>query len=360
MLTNTALVKSGKLLYNYDMKDIWNYLKNAQKPIVLYGTGDGADKIISVCDKKGIKVSGVFASDLFVRKREFCGMPVTSFDGARSAFGDMIVLLGFGTALPEVIENIKRIASLCELYAPEVPVCGSDVFDADYYNKREREFDVIYDRLADSTSKNVFKSIIEYRLSGDINRLFSCETLEDEPFESFFALEKDETFLDLGAYRGDTVLSFCGRAGTYKEIIAVEPDIRSYKKLCDATAHLKNISLINALAGEESGVKSVVMNGSRGAGAGGAKANVDMVSVDSLNISPTFIKIDVEGAEAAVIKGAASTVARCKPKMQIAAYHRIGDLVDIPKAVLSACGDYKLYLRHNPCLPAWDTNYFFI
>ena len=71
------------------MKDIWNYLKNAQKPIVLYGTGDGADKIISVCDKKGIKVSGVFASDLFVRKREFCGMPVTSFDGARSAFGDI-------------------------------------------------------------------------------------------------------------------------------------------------------------------------------------------------------------------------------------------------------------------------------
>ncbi|MBO4433390.1 MAG: FkbM family methyltransferase, partial [Clostridia bacterium] len=80
----------------------------------------------------------------------------------------------------------------------------------------------------------------------------------------------------------------------------------------------------------------------------------------SLNISPTFIKIDIEGGEAAAIEGAKETIKKYKPKMQIAAYHKIGDLADIPKAVLRINSSYKIYLRHNPCLPAWDVNFFFI
>ena len=39
------------------MTDLWQYLKNAEKPIVLYGTGDGADKILNVMAEKGIKAS---------------------------------------------------------------------------------------------------------------------------------------------------------------------------------------------------------------------------------------------------------------------------------------------------------------
>ena len=46
--------------------------------------------------------------------------------------------------------------------------------------------------------------------------------------------------------------------------------------------------------------------------------------------------------------------------MKIAAYHRTDDLVSIPEKVLSLCPDYKVYLRHTPCLPAWDVFYYFI
>ena len=50
--------------------DLWNYLKNqtkAGRPVVLYGTGDGADKIMAVLEERGIPVSGIFASPGFVR-----------------------------------------------------------------------------------------------------------------------------------------------------------------------------------------------------------------------------------------------------------------------------------------------------
>ena len=84
-----------------------------------------------------------------------------------------------------------------------------------------------------------------------------------------------------------------------------------------------------------------------------------MISVDSLNGGFSFIKADVEGSETAMLKGAESTILRCRTKMQIACYHRTGDLTDIPRAVCKIRNDYRIYMRHFPGLPAWDINYSF-
>ena len=53
--------------------DLWEYLADECRPIALYGTGDGADKIISVLERRGLKdlIAAVFASDGFVRDRMF-------------------------------------------------------------------------------------------------------------------------------------------------------------------------------------------------------------------------------------------------------------------------------------------------
>ncbi|MBR4910274.1 MAG: FkbM family methyltransferase, partial [Clostridia bacterium] len=146
------------------MEDLWHYLKTLRKPIVLYGMGNGADMVLSVCEQYGIKISGVFASEGFVRKKTFHGMPVTDYSSAKEQFGDMAVLLCFGTALPEVIKNIKRIGSECELYAPDVPVCGDTLFCREYYERRKPEFDSIREMLADEKSKRVFDGIIAFKL----------------------------------------------------------------------------------------------------------------------------------------------------------------------------------------------------
>ena len=346
-------------MYN-TLMDIWNYLQTLNKPIVLYGMGNGADRVISVCEKYGIKISGVFSSDGFVRTKYFHGMPVTSYEAAKKNFGDMAVLLCFGTSRIDVIDNIKRIAAECELYAPEVPVCGDTVFCTEYYEAHKAEFDCAYRLLADEQSRRVFGNVLKYRQTGDINYLFACETDEDEPYGTFLHLSEDETFLDLGAYRGDTVLAFAGRAKKFRDIIAVEPDKSSYKKLCTATAHIENVRNINAFVGNGKDTVAFSMNGSRGAGTPGNRCDIDVISVDSLSVSPTFIKMDIEGSEAAALAGAAETVRRMRPKMQIAAYHRTEDLFEIPKAVREIRNDYSIYLRRNPCLPAWDLNYYFV
>ena len=342
------------------MTDIWENLKATKKPIVLYGMGNGADKIISVCENNGVKISGVFASDGFVRPKTFHGMTVTDYRTAKSAFGDMVVLLCFGTALGNVIANIKRIAEENELYAPDVPVYGDTLFCKTYYHARKDEFDLAYSLLADEISKKVFENTVKYKLTGKIEYLFDCETDENEAYDSFLKLKDCETYLDMGAYRGDTVLSFCEHVKDWVKIVAVEPDKKSYEKLCAVTSKIKRAIALNACICDKVGKCGFAKGGSRGSHISADSNTTDVISADSLNISPTFIKMDIEGAESAAIEGAKRTISRCKPKMQIAAYHRSGDLVDILKAVFEIRSDYRVYLRHNPCLPAWDINYFFI
>jgi FkbM family methyltransferase len=57
-----------------------------------------------------------------------------------------------------------------------------------------------------------------------------------------------------------------------------------------------------------------------------------------------FIKIDTEGSEREIIKGAKETIKKFKPRMAIAAYHLPDDKKMIPKLVLSIRDDYKFKL----------------
>ena len=340
-------------------KDLWEYLKEAQKPIVLYGMGNGADKIINVLNQKSIRFDGVFASDSFVRDKLFHGYKISSYGELKSRFGQMIVLLCFGSSLQEVIANIKRIAAEQELYAPEVPVIGDGLFTLEYYKSHQSDFDFVYSHLADEFSKKTFNNIIKYKISGKIDYLFDCECDQNEPYSSFLNL-KNETFLDLGAYNGDTALEFLGRDTDYKKIYAVEPDIKTFKKLEKNTENLKDISLINACVSDNCGLLPFGMRSGRNSSLSPDGALQKSITVDSLGENFSYIKMDIEGEEAAAITGAKQTILNNKPKMLISAYHRTEDLIKIPQTVLSIRNDYKIYLRHFKYLPAWDTNFYFI
>jgi len=59
-----------------------------------------------------------------------------------------------------------------------------------------------------------------------------------------------------------------------------------------------------------------------------------------------FVKMDVEGAELKVLKGAEKTIRRFRPKLAIALYHRIDDFITIPRYVKSLALDYEFHLDH--------------
>ena len=88
--------------------DLWRYLQSqAGRPILLWGMGDGADKVLDVCAEYGIAAADVFASDGFVRGQSFRGRRVLSFGEARATYGDcMIVLLAFGSRRPDAVRAV--------------------------------------------------------------------------------------------------------------------------------------------------------------------------------------------------------------------------------------------------------------
>ncbi|MBR4958721.1 MAG: FkbM family methyltransferase, partial [Phascolarctobacterium sp.] len=55
---------------------VWERLQQTDKPIVLYGMGNGADKIVDWCEANAVKIAGSFASDEFVRGQVFRGFKV--------------------------------------------------------------------------------------------------------------------------------------------------------------------------------------------------------------------------------------------------------------------------------------------
>ena len=342
---------------------IWEKLQKTEKPIVLYGMGNGADKILQVCADKNIPVAGVFASDGFCRRHSYRGYPVMSYDGSKDRFGDMIVLVAFGTDRPEVIQNIERIAGEQELYAPDVPLMGAGLFDLQYFHENREKLDQAFAFLEDEQSKKTFLCILNYKISGKISYLKDCETSAALPFLNILALSDNEVYIDGGAYTGDTVLEFAQNVQDYRRIIAVEPDRKNFKKLAANTAALKRTECLQiALHSVRGEIPFAARAGRNSSLDEGGSETVAADSIDNIldGGEATLIKLDVEGQEAEALRGAEKTIAKCKPKILAAAYHRSPDLFEIPLFVKKIRPDYRVYIRHYPGIPAWETYYYFV
>ena len=353
--------------------DLWEYLAKERRPIALYGTGDGADKIIAVLDKYGIKdlIAAVFASDGFVRDRMFHEYKVISYDECcRTLPDDFIVLVCFGSSRPEVLSFVEKISSERELYVPDVPVYGNVLFSRDYYESNEAAIEEVLSELADNASRSCYINYINYKLTGDMKYLALAESDPDNEFNLLDGI-KPGCFIDLGAYYGDTLMRYLNRYPRLKSAVAVEPEIHSYKKLKACAEDLDDgfdITCINALAGDKCGTELVSNSRGRGTRAS-VNSNVELknmreikvISVDSLMLdNVSFIKFDVEGSESAAIEGARETILKCRPVMKIACYHRSEDVFEIAKKVLSVRSDYKIFMRHTRCIPGWDTDFYFV
>lgn len=351
---------------------LWDKLKSTSKKIVLYGMGDGAEKIKAVLDEKEIPLADIMASDEFVRGHSFLGIRVKKLSEIEELYGDdFIILVCFGTQIPEVMDKISYISRQHELYAPNVPVVGEGLFDLDYAREHRAELEKVYNLLADGQSKKVFENVIRYKLSGDLSLLSDVETPSEEKFD-LLNIGTEEIYADLGAYDGDTVIEFLNETSLqFTKIYAMEPDSKNYRKMkrrlymigsaileaynCGAWDEDTSV-IFDLRSGRSSKAvpdKNAVLNPAR-------FREVKMMKVDTmLQGQPvTYLKMDVEGAEEQALNGAKETIANFSPKMNIALYHRNEDMFKIPLLVNSMQKKYKLYMRHHPYFPDWDTNLY--
>lgn len=339
----------------------WEFLKNTPLPIAVYGTGNGADRVFEEFKHLGITVSAVVASDGFVRKRTFRGFEVKSVSQLENEIGDFVIALAFASPLSQVIENIKTLSLRHKVVMPSVPVYESEIFNKDFLKNNLNEIELAYSRLADEQSKKVFDNIVRFQITGNLNYCFECETTKNEAF-SILDLGESESFLDLGAYRGDTIEEFLQYAKSYNKIVAVEPDTRTFKKLQLNCGKLQNCVLLNNAIWSEN--CTLTFDGNKGRGAstklqGEEKSAicVDYITEKYGNFS--YINIDIEGAESEMLKGAINTL-QSNPKLCMAVYHKSEDIFALVNKIKEMNGNYRIYLRHHPHISFWDTNIYCI
>ncbi len=354
-----------KELFNI-REDLWTHLYNTNKKIIMYGTGNGADKIIDVMNQKSIPLHGIFASDGFVRDRTFRGHKVRKYSDFCEEFDDFIVIVSFASQRDEVLENIYKIASERELYAPDVPVYGTGLFDLEYFRSNSVRFENVYNMLSDDLSRKTFLHTLSYKLTGKIQYLIDCETTKNEIFKLLGDIISNYNYIDVGAYTGDTVEEYTNQFGKAMEIYSFEPSKKNYDKMAKRYEE-KNIKshMYNAAAWD---CKEILYSAAKSGRAASLDSNdtnnrIDAIKaekIDDLNINNIgYIKIDAEGSDLKAIEGMRKIISNNLPVMKIAAYHKNDDYFTIPEKIYTINKKFRLYMRHLKYVPGWDTDFIF-
>ena len=337
--------------------DLWQTLQNTNRPILIYGMGNGADKIVQRLSQYGISVADYFASDGFVRGQIFHGKTVLSRSEALSRYPDAIVLLAFGSARAEVLQAVEQIQETHTLRVPDVPVFGDNLFTGGFYAEHKEKFEKARSLLADERSRTLFDDLIRFKLSGTASYLWDTQSPEQTICECLHP-ERYRICADLGAYVGDTAEMMLGLFPNVTRIDAWEPDPKTFKKLERYALEHPQVRPFMSASLDRTGSVEFAVSGNRNAGidAPGKVAPVPCTAPDDLyrNDPPDFIKIDVEGAERPTLLGAKQTISKHRPDLLLSLYHRSEDLFDLPILLNEICPDYRLYLRRDKGLPAWD------
>ncbi len=343
-----------------DSLSVWEKLKSTTEPIIMYGTGNGADKVLDALEEMNIKISGVTASNSFVRKRTFRGFQVMPISYFEQNYASFTVIITFGTSIPQVMENIYSIAKNHTTLVPVVPVIGNVIFDREFLESHKEEINLAYNLMADDFSKKIFAGYVNFLFGGELSTLQSIETPQDEAFENIIKLGDNETYVDIGAYRGDTVDGFLGYTnGKYANIICAEPDTKTYNKLLEHCSHLENFRAVNCAVTDVDG--NVYFSNLHGRQSSlGGDTLTPSVTLGTLigQCSPTYIKIDSEGCENEILEAGANVLREHKPKLNVATYHKCEDIFTLPILINRINPDYKIHLRHHPYIPAWDTLFY--
>ena len=171
---------------------------------------------------------------------------------------------------------------------------------------------------ADEQSRAEYLAHVRWRALGDFAGLPQRSAEESYFPESLFVLSPDEEFVDCGAFDGDTIRSFLGRRRDgFRRVDAIEPDPKTFTKLQHYVDGLPP-SIRHKIALHCCGVgaarRTVAFDATGTALSHVSDSGTSMIEelpLDTLcaTARPTFIKMDVEGAErnallAAMVDGA--------------------------------------------------------
>ena len=212
-----------------------------------------------------------------------------------------------------------------------------------------------FELFADERSRREFLGHLRFRLTLDFGHLpenshggyFPADLLPGP-------LPADVTFIDGGAYDGDSVEAFLRHQGdAFARIHAFEPDAANAQRMATRLATLPDhvqlrIDVHRAAVGARSGRQAFAETGGMGSALraeGGVE--VDVVRLDDVvrtSGGAAYIKLDVEGGEADALLGARGLLSD-RTLLAVSVYHQPSDLWELPILIRDLCPRHRLFLR---------------
>ncbi len=226
---------------------------------------------------------------------------------------------------------------------------GYEIYDLKWLKSHYNGYEWAYRFFQDDLSRQiVLDRLRNYLYPFEMK----CSPPEDQYFEKDVIQFTDhEVFVDGGFYTGDTALEFIKRMnGCYDAIYGFEPEERNYKKAKANLIQHQHVYIVNqGLWDKDERLRFL---------SGGSSSKVDCNGTDSISLTsldyffadkkklPTFIKMDIEGAEKKALLGAEHIIRTVHPKLAICVYHKPEDIYELPQLIRGFYDGYRFALRH--------------
>ena len=261
--------------------------------------------------------------------------------------------------------GVRRVASFTALYEKYPDIFFPDFFLNRLSTVQGQQGAILRatELWKDSASVAEFVAQLALRITLDFENVDrTCDYTAYFP-PDLFELSDRESFVDCGAFDGDTYKDFHRvTRGRFQRYVAIEPDARSFERLNDRipsespSPSADKVRTLQIAVGERSGVIHFSADGSTESHVSDQGAQeIQCQTLDEVlsHEAPTYIKMDVEGAESSALRGASQTLAKHRPILAVSAYHRMTDLWQIPLLIASQVDDYAYFLRPEK-KAGWD------
>ena len=170
--------------------------------------------------------------------------------------------------------------------------------------------------------------------------------------------ESGDVVLDIGAYKGETALWFADRVGPEGLVLALEPGLQTGVVLRrnierNLSAAMAPIGVLQYAAGAHEGpARFIATADSSSTVSIEGDVTVAMTAVDAMVVEQhlgrvDFMKMDIEGGEVDVLRGAEETLKKFTPRLAISVYHKPHNLPDVVALIRETHSDYEFRLSHR-------------
>jgi len=325
---------------------------------VLFGAKKSGKKILSIFKKLNIQVSAFSDNDKKLWGHDINGLKVLSPSDLKKNSEQMVIITS------KYVKQIYKQLRECGCQSI-VPYYVLDVlYQKEFRDERHKSviteirkgrksIEKVYSLLQDEKSRKLFLDILRFRTTLSPKYLPQIDSEQYFPGK-FWRMQIDESYVDVGAYTGDTLQQFLRQVkGKFKKYYALEPDPANFKELAGNISKyvklLNKIKIFNLGAGSSRQEVCFAFNSEGSTVVKDSEYKIKVEPLDDLCLGElvTTIKMDVEGYEDEVLAGAKIIIKSQHPKLAVCVYHRPIDLWKLPMQILKYNSGYKFYLRHH-------------